>query len=147
MRHMKSLGLPEAKQKLQGVLGCLDNKDAESVHTEATEETSNTSGSSSSKSTKKSSKSSKSRSSKSTRRKKKEDKLPSVSEIEIMALQEENKKVEREKKVLMEAILGGEKAHKSKLMAESMTQGELKPFMISEASRIQERKFYVTSPS
>ena len=58
-----------------------------------------------------------------------------------MTLQEENKKVEREK-VLMEAILGGEKAHKAKLTAESMTQEGLKPFMTSEAFRIQERKFY-----
>ena len=120
--------MPEAKQKLQSVLDCLDSKDTESVQTEATEETSDTSGSSSSKSTKKSSKS---RRSKSSRRKKKEDKLPSVSEIEIMALQEENLKVEREKKVLMEAILGGEKAHKAKLMTEAMTEGGLKPFMTS----------------
>ena len=138
------MGLPEAKKRIQGILDCLDKKDTGSVHIESTEDTNSTSGSSASNNTKKSSKSSKSRSSKSTRRKKKEYKLPSISEIEIMALQEENKKVEREKKILMEAILGGEKAHKAKLMAESMTQGGLKPFMTNEAFKIQERKFYVS---
>ena len=121
----------------------MDKKDSDSVQTEATEATSKTSGSSASNCSKKSSKSSKSRKSRSSKNKKKEDKLPSVSEIEVMLLQEENKRVEREKKLLMEAILGGEKTHKAKLMVDSMTQGGLKPFMTNEAFRIQERKFYV----